>query len=90
MDHQTLVNNYFSKIWKPKPLSVHKFSGTYILDKIKPTDKVIDIGCGANQFKPYITNLIGIDPANDKADLRLTLEEFSKRSEEHTSELQSH
>ena len=82
MDHQTLVTDYFSTSWKPKPLSAHKFSGLAILSKIKSTDKVIDIGCGANQFKPYITDLIGIDPANSNADLKLTLEDFSKINKE--------
>ena len=32
-------------------------------------DNVVDIGCGFNEFKGKITNLIGIDPYNDKADI---------------------
>ena len=37
---------------------------------------VIDIGCGYNRFKGKIKNLIGIDPYNDAADIKVSLEDY--------------
>ena len=33
---------------------------------------MLDVGCGYNEFKGKIENLIGIDPYNDKADLHVS------------------
>jgi hypothetical protein len=49
-----------------------------LLKKIKSTETVIDIGCGSNQFKKHLPNLIGIDPAFPEADYQLTLEDFAQ------------
>ena len=37
---------------------------------------VIDIGCGYNEFKGKIQNLIGIDPYNHRADVKATVLEY--------------
>lgn len=42
-------------------------SGMAIVNKILPTESVIDVGCGNNLFKKFIPNLIGIDPVFDQA-----------------------
>jgi len=34
-------------------------------------EHVIDIGCGYNEFKGKIKNLVGIDPYNDRADINI-------------------
>ena len=47
-----------------------KYSGLSLIDEVnglKPR-AVLDVGCGYNEFKGRIHNLIGIDPYNDKAD----------------------
>ena len=36
---------------------------------LETNETVIDIGCGYNEFKGKIKNLIGIDPYNDRADI---------------------
>jgi hypothetical protein len=80
---QNYLNNYFDKVWRHTPfnnLNNPTLSGLALLDKIKPTETVIDIGCGVNGFKKYLPNLVGIDPAFPEADHQLTLEEFSKQS----------
>ena len=48
-----------------------KYSGLAIIDEVNAMnpDNVIDIGCGYNEFKGKIKNLIGIDPYNDRADI---------------------
>lgn len=79
MHNQNLLNEYFSKHWHTKTPSF-VYSGFAILDKISPNDKVIDIGCGDNLFKDKIKNLIGIDPANDAADVITTIEDFTPQT----------
>lgn len=73
-----ILNNYFSKIWQPETKR-YKYSGLTLIDEIndmKPRD-VIDIGCGYNEFKGKIHNLIGIDAYNDKADIKVPLMDFN-------------
>jgi hypothetical protein len=51
-----------------------KYSGLALIDEVnslKPR-AVLDVGCGYNEFKGSIDNLIGIDPYNDKADLMVS------------------
>jgi hypothetical protein len=67
--------DYFANKWQSK-LSTYKYSGLSLIDKIHPGETVIDIGCGYNEFRGRIPNLIGIDPANAMADYRLSVEGF--------------
>ena len=64
------LHKYFSKIWQPETKKF-KYSGLAIIDEVNKMnpDNVIDVGCGYNEFKGKIKNLIGIDPYNDKADV---------------------
>ena len=67
---RAVLKNYFGKVWQPETKKF-KYSGLAIIDEVnamKP-DNVIDIGCGYNEFKGKIDNLIGIDPYNDRADI---------------------
>jgi len=55
-----------------------KHSGLTLIDQIndmKPR-AVLDVGCGYNEFKGKIHNLIGIDPYNDRADLQINIMEY--------------
>jgi hypothetical protein len=69
------LNNYFSTKWKSN-LDQYKYSGWTLIDKIKPYELVLDVGCGFNEFRTRIPNLIGVDPANDRADVKVSIEEF--------------
>ena len=69
------LNNYFANIWKSN-LDQYKYSGWTLVDKIQPGELVIDVGCGYNEFRDRIPNLIGIDPANAMADYRISVEGF--------------
>jgi 2-polyprenyl-3-methyl-5-hydroxy-6-metoxy-1,4-benzoquinol methylase len=53
-----------------------KYSGYRILDKIGPDDRILDIGCGRNLFKPYRSNVLGIDPVHDEADIKVAFQDF--------------
>jgi hypothetical protein len=47
-----------------------------LADKITDDEWVLDVGCGRNLFKDKIKNIVGIDPAFDEADQKVTIEEF--------------
>ena len=65
-----VLERYFSKVWQPKTKS-YKYSGLAIIDEVNSLRprRVADIGCGYNEFKGKIDNLIGIDPYNTRADI---------------------
>ena len=69
------LNDYFATTWQSK-LDKYKYSGWTLVDKIQPSETVIDVGCGFNEFRGRIPNLIGIDPANAMADYRISVEGF--------------
>jgi SAM-dependent methyltransferase len=63
------LHKYFSKYWE-NDIKKWKYSGLALIDEVnslKPR-AVLDVGCGYNEFRGKIDNLIGIDPYNDKAD----------------------
>ena len=72
---QTDLNNYFANTWQSN-LKQYKYSGWHLVDKIHPTALVLDVGCGYNEFKTHIPNLVGIDPANARADYQVRIEDF--------------
>lgn len=66
---------YFSEIWKSN-LNQYTYSGWALINKVKEGEKVLDVGCGFNEFKKHIPNLIGIDPFNKNADIMVGIENF--------------
>ncbi len=80
MDQQYL-NNYFNNVWRNlenSELNYHELSGAKLVEKIKPGETVIDIGCGKNHFKTLIPGIVGVDPAFPEADYHMTLEDYAK------------
>ena len=73
---QEELNEYFNKVWELSPIDEWEYSGLSLLRKIAPHKTVIDVGCGDNLFKDKIPNLLGTDPANDAADIKINIEEF--------------
>jgi hypothetical protein len=73
---QEYLNDYFRNHWKPS-LDAYTYSGyEQIATKIYTHEWVLDVGCGYNPFKKLLPNVIGIDPAMDEADVRVTIEDF--------------
>jgi len=71
------LHKYFSKYWQ-NDMKKWKYSGVALIDEVnnlKPR-AVLDVGCGYNEFKGKIDNLIGIDPYNDRADLQVSTLEY--------------
>jgi SAM-dependent methyltransferase len=66
------LHKYFSKYWD-NDMKKWKYSGLALIDEVNNLNPraVLDVGCGYNEFKDKIKNLIGIDPYNDKADFRV-------------------
>ena len=67
-----VMERYFGKVWQPVTKK-YKYSGLGIIDEINAFEgqpKVLDLGCGYNEFKGKINNLTGVDPYNDRADIK--------------------
>ena len=72
------MNSYFNGIWKDTNYQYLEHSGYSLVDYVnnKKPSSVLDVGCGYNRLKSLIPNLIGIDPFNDAADIKTSLEEY--------------
>ena len=71
------LHKYFAYHWQ-NDMKKWKHSGLTLIDQVnalKPR-KVLDVGCGYNEFKGKINNLIGLDPYNHRADYQIELMEF--------------
>ena len=68
------LKRFFGSIWKPRT-EEFGFTGWGIVDEVNSHNprSVLDVGCGFNQFKEKIPNLIGIDPFNPNADYMLDI-----------------
>jgi hypothetical protein len=73
---QEQLNEYFATKWTSN-LNQYLYSGWDLINKVKENEWVLDVGCGPNPFKGKIKNLIGIDPAFDEADYKVTIQEFN-------------
>ena len=74
---QAVMQHYFAKVWQPKTKK-YKYSGLSIVDEINSLQppSVVDLGCGFNEFKGKIHNLIGVDPYNDRCDIKCGIVEY--------------
>ena len=72
------LSEYFNGIWKDTNYEYLEHSGYSLVDYInnqKPSS-VLDVGCGYNKLKDKIHNLVGIDPFNDAADIKVSIENY--------------
>lgn len=69
LDHLYGYRFWGSGVWQPRT-DIYQYSGWGIVDEINKTNPraVLDVGCGYNQFKSVIKNLVGIDKYNNNAD----------------------
>ena len=71
------LGRYFSEVWQPE-MKKFKYSGLSLIDEVnslKPRS-VLDIGCGYNEFKGKINNLVGLDPYNNRADIQCKIADY--------------
>ena len=71
------LHKYFSKYWD-NDMRKWKYSGVALVDEVNSLNPraVLDVGCGYNEFKGKIHNLIGIDPYNNRADHEIDIMEY--------------
>lgn len=79
---QRYLGRFFGEIWKPATDN-YIYSGWSLVEEINSQDpqSVLDFGCGYNQFKERIKNLIGIDPYNNCADYMVDILDFKVEPE---------
>lgn len=70
------LNDYFENHWKPSLTAYHASSYENIAKNILDTQYLLDVGCGDNPFKHLVKNSYGIDPANNAADEKISIENF--------------
>lgn len=72
-----ILSNYFLNVWQPKTKQ-YKYSGLTIIDEINSLnpERVLDLGCGYNEFKNKINNLTGVDPYNPRADIQSSVIDY--------------
>lgn len=86
MYDQNKANLAFRQMYEQQPegavrfrhLLFLKYSGFKLIDKILPSEKVLDVGCGRNYFKDKLPNnyFVGIDPCTDEADIQVSLQDY--------------
>ena len=71
------LHTYFAHHWQ-NDMKKWKHSGLTLIDQINELNPraVLDVGCGYNEFKGKIHNLIGIDPYNNRADHEIDLMDY--------------
>lgn len=73
---------FFGEVWRPHT-EKYQYTGWPLVDTVnkhKP-NAVLDVGCGYNQFKERIPNLIGIDPYNNMSDYQVDILEYANVDE---------
>lgn len=73
-----VLSNYFGSVWQPQTKKF-KYSGLKLIDEINSLHPktVLDLGCGYNEFKGKINNLLGLDPYNNNADIKSTILDYN-------------
>jgi len=76
LDH-AYCTHFWQKVWQPRT-EKYTYTGWQIVDEIISTNprSVLDVGCGYNQFKSKIPNLVGIDKYNPAADYMVDILDF--------------
>ena len=75
---QKYCSRFWGGIWQPRT-EAYQYSGWNIVEKINKENPiaVLDVGCGFNQFKARIPNLIGIDAFNNNADYMVDILDYT-------------
>ena len=73
---------FFGEIWKPQT-EIYSHTGWQLVEEVNKLNPraVLDVGCGYNQFKGRIQNLIGIDPYNKLSDYEVDILEYANVDE---------
>ena len=74
------LHRYFSQYWQAD-MKKWKYSGLQLIDEVNALHPraVLDVGCGYNEFRGRINNLIGIDPYNENADYKVATLDYKTK-----------
>jgi len=74
---QAYCEHFWQKVWQPRTEN-YTYTGWQAVDEILSRNprSVLDVGCGYNQFKTKIPNLVGIDKYNPAADYMVDILDF--------------
>ena len=69
---------FFGSVWQPRT-ETFEFTGWEVVNQINALAprSVLDVGCGYNQFKDKVQNLVGIDPFNTNADYMIDILDYN-------------
>jgi len=72
-----VLARYFSSVWQ-SDMKKFKYSGLSLINEVNQLNprRVLDVGCGYNEFKGKIPNLVGVDPYNDAADVMCKITDY--------------
>jgi len=73
---QALLNEWFSKHWRPVSDGFTFSNWTDVGAKISNDEWLLDVGCGDNYFRKQGKQVVAIDPANTNADILTTIEDY--------------
>lgn len=78
------TERFFRNVWQPRT-GEYEHTGWTLVDEVNALNpqSVLDVGCGYNQFKGRIQNLIGIDPYNTSADYEVDILHYKVKPESH-------
>lgn len=78
IDYKYKLRFWGGGVWQPRT-DDFTWTGWGIVDEIMKHDpnKVLDVGCGYNQFKQRIPNLTGIDKYNNRADYMVDILDYA-------------
>jgi hypothetical protein len=79
--HTLILDKYFSTYWRGDTKDFSHTGHEVLSKKVKEHNpkNILDIGCGYNDYKKYFDgyDFIGIDPYNDKADIKQGIYQYS-------------
>jgi hypothetical protein len=73
-----VLERYFGEIWQ-SDIKGSPYSGLALIDTVNAINPraVLDIGCGYNEYKGKINNLVGLDPFNSSADIQCKISDYT-------------
>jgi hypothetical protein len=84
--HTLILDKYFSTYWRGDTKDFSHTGHEVLSKKVKEHNpkNILDIGCGYNDYKKYFDGyeFIGIDPYNDKADLKQGIYQYWHENKE--------
>jgi hypothetical protein len=84
--HKLILDKYFSTYWRGDTKDFSHTGHEVLSNKVKEHNpkNILDVGCGYNDYKKWFDEyeFVGIDPYNDKADIKQGIYEYYQENKE--------